>query len=575
MEESASIKRWIERIDQEHLRELRALLDSGDAMLVDAFDKTLSFGTGGLRGKIGVGPNRMNEYTIGQVTQGLSDYLLEQFDKPVVAVCRDSRIMGREFVGTAVGVLAANGIKALVFPRVEPTPALSFAVRRLGCVAGINITASHNPAEYNGYKVYGSDGCQITVRAASAIQSIIKEIDIFDDVKCVSFDRAFEIGLAEWIDDSLLAEYVFGIVNYDESIKEIRENLSLVYSPLNGVGFECVSSVLEGIGIDNCAVVSEQEMPDGRFPTCPYPNPENYDAMKYGLKLCKENNSDLFLATDPDADRVGVAVRHDEDYEILTGNEVGILLLDWLCKMQLVSGRSLDDKVAVTTIVSSSFADALAEKYGFELRRTLTGFKYIGEQVGLLESEGKVDCFFFGFEESCGYLAGSQVRDKDGVLASMLICQMARWYKKQGLTLYEAMQGIYEELGFYLNDLVSVSCDGGAGMQHLDEQIDSLRTNPPEIIMGLDVVQIIDYNKGVQMPMINQKPQDYGQMLPPANVLEFRLSGDNKIIIRPSGTEPKAKAYVFAYSPDATEAEEILAGLKEAATAMLTGTFLL
>ena len=568
MHNESLVDAWLSKIEPADAAELTNSLEVDALDVEDAFSQSLAFGTGGLRGMMGMGPNRMNIYTVAQATQGLANYLLSSFDNPIVAVCRDSRNMGERFVKKAAGVLAANGIATRVFPRVEPTPALSFAVRALGCEAGINITASHNPAVYNGYKVYGPDGCQITPQVAQKIQDAIEDIDIFEGVRCLDFDEALEAGLVEWIDDEVLESYLLGIVNYDEAIEEIEGEIGLVYTPLNGVGLECVTKVFSRIGIDDYRVVSEQAMPNGDFPTCPSPNPEIRESLELGLKLSEEAHPDLLLATDPDADRVGVAVPCGGDYEILTGNEVGVLLLDWLCRMLIQSGSSPEGKVVVSTVVSSALADELAVKYGFELRRTLTGFKYIGEQIGLLESVGELDRFLFGFEESCGYLAGTQVRDKDGVMASMLICQMARWYRARGASLHEALDAIYREYGFYRNALLSVSCEGVLGMEQLADTISGLRKNPPRTIAGLEVVRVIDYAAGIDMPILNGSGTGL-QKLEPSNVLEFRLEDDNRVIIRPSGTEPKAKAYLFSRSESLRGSEERLASLRAASLELL------
>lgn len=564
-----SVDTWLRKIEQADSTELRDSLETDASSIEDAFSQSLAFGTGGLRGMMGMGPNRMNVYTVAQATQGLANYLLANFTNPDVVVCRDSRNMGEEFVEVVTGVLAANGIVVKVFPRVEPTPALSFAVRALGCSAGINITASHNPATYNGYKVYGSDGCQITPHVAEEIQRAISDTDIFEDVHRIGFDEAFETGFARWVDDEVLENYLSGIVNYSESIKGVNGDLDLVYTPLNGVGLECMMEVFSRIDIESYHVVSEQALPDGDFPTCQSPNPEIREALELGLLLSREMHSDLLLATDPDADRVGVAVPHDGDYEILTGNEVGILLLDWLCKILIQAGSSPKGRVVVSTVVSSALADKLATKYGFELRRTLTGFKYIGEQIGRLESKGELERFLFGFEESCGYLAGTQVRDKDGIMASMLICQMARWYKAREISLHEALDAIYREYGFYRNALLSVSCEGALGMEKLADIISNLREDPPRLIAKLAVTQVNDYAMGIEMPILNGSA-DEPQNLEPSNVLEFRLEGDNRIIIRPSGTEPKIKAYLFAKADTAARAGKILANLERAAREMLT-----
>lgn len=563
-----SINVWLENIAADEAAKLRQEWEDSPNNVEDAFAGPLVFGTGGLRGLMGIGPNRMNEYTVGQATQGLSNYLLSKYKDPSVVVCRDSRNGGGRFVDVVAGVLAANNIKVKVFPRVEPTPALSFAVRVLGCSAGINITASHNPAEYNGYKVYGADGCQITSLVATEIQSLISRIDIFQDVKSLQLDEAFHSGMIQWVDDKVLEQYLSAIVNYDSDIRDIRHELSLVYTPLNGVGLECISSLFSRIQIDDYCVVPEQAFPNGDFPTCASPNPELHKALELGISLFDLTNSDLLLATDPDADRVGVVARHDERYQQLTGNEVGILLLNWLSIMHLQSGCSLNNKVVVTTIVSSALADALAVKYGFELRRTLTGFKFIGEQIGLLESEGELDRFLFGFEESCGYLAGTHARDKDGVMASMLICQMARWYKKKGRSVYDALEEIYSELGYYQNDLVSLTYAGLRGTDLIQQIMIRMRMDPPRCIAGLKVIGTIDYLSEIEMPIINNR-DGFTQKLGPSNVLEFVLEDDSKLIIRPSGTEPKIKAYIFSKAATHDEAKIKLRNLKRATQKLL------
>lgn len=415
---SDKYQHWIKRCDRRE--DLRVL---SEAEITDSFFRELTFGTGGLRGKLGLGPNRLNVYTVGKATQGLSDYLNDSFDNPTVALCRDTRHGSEEFVRRVAEVLAGNGIRSYLFDRVEPTPALSFAVRELGCSAGVNITASHNPAAYNGYKVYGADGCQITVEAAEAIQAAIDPVDCFDGVKAMPLDEALESGLVQWIPERVLDRYL------DETLKvstgEDCSGLRIVYTPLHGVGLECVSRVLEGIGVDEVVTVEEQCVHDGDFPTCPYPNPEVREALKLGLEYCDRVKPDLLLATDPDTDRVGIAVPHAGEYKLLTGNEVGLLLLDFLADKAAEGGREMSREVACTTIVSAPMADDIARARGFELRRTLTGFKFIGEQVGVLESESREGDFLMGFEESYGYLAGTSVRDKDAVVASMLICELA------------------------------------------------------------------------------------------------------------------------------------------------------
>lgn len=561
------VRRWLERADGGLRSELSSMLEGDGEALADAFYRDLAFGTGGLRGIIGVGPNRMNVYTVGKATQGLADYLNARFDSPCVAIARDSRRMGDEFCKVAAEVLAANGVRALLYPRIEPTPALSFAVRDLGCSAGVNITASHNPADYNGYKVYGPDGCQITTEAARAIQAKIDAVDVFDGVKRMEFDAAVNAGLVSWIGDDTLERFLDGC--QAASLGDSGGELKLVYTPLHGTGLECVSGILARIGIDDVVVEPAQAVPDSDFSTCPYPNPEERPALERGLALAAETGADLLLATDPDADRVGIAVVKDGEPVLLTGNEVGVLLLDYICEMRASSGGNLRDAVVCTTIVSSAMADALCADRGFELRRTLTGFKFIGEQIGLMEAAGQEGRFAFGFEESYGYLAGTAVRDKDAVVASMLICEMARWYRAKGMDLVDAMEALYMRYGYYRNGLISVSYPGADGAAKMADITARLRADPPSEVAGLAVEHVVDYRPGVLMPITGGRGDALPQTLPPADVLEFQLADDNKLLVRPSGTEPKIKAYLFAKGTTRGEADSLLSKLDKAARALL------
>ena len=539
---------WLENVkDEELLAELSSMKESGDEeAITDAFFRDLAFGTAGLRGTIGAGTNRMNIYTVGRATQGFADYLNKTFDSPTVAIARDSRNKGELFVQTTAAILAANGITSYVYPKISPVPTLSWATRYLKCSGGICMTASHNPAPYNGYKAYGPDGCQITSEAAAAISAAMEATDPFKDIKSMDFDDAVSQGLVKWIDDSCLDAYYDAVV--DKSVNNLTPEqiaeapLKLVYTPLNGTGLIPVTTVLKKVGITDVTVVPEQKDPDGNFPTCPYPNPEIRQAMQKGIDLCEEVKPDLLLATDPDADRVGVACADGDDYTLLTGNEMGVLLLDYICKMRAERGENLHDKVAVTTIVSSAMVDALAAEYGFELRRCLTGFKYIGDIITGLSDAGQVDRFIFGFEESYGYLSGDHVRDKDAVNASMLICQMAQYYKLQGLNLVQAMHALYEKYGYYHNKTIALSYPGAEGADKMAGIMVDLRKNPPASIAGSKVTGVVDYGEGVNG-------------LPKANVLEFDLEGGDKAIVRPSGTEPKIKLYIFAKGDDATSAD--------------------
>lgn len=515
----------------------------------DSFYRAMAFGTGGLRGELGLGDNRMNLYTVRQATQGLAAYLAASGQPMRAAIAYDSRIMSEEFAHAAAEVLAANGIIALLYPRLQPTPALSFAVRDQGCGVGVCITASHNPAKYNGYKVYGPDGCQITLEAADAIQRAIALTPLFGGVKRIAFEEGLAAGTIRFLGEDVIDRFL-AQVQARALRPELREvPLNVVYTPLNGTGRECVTRMLASCGVKDVHVVAEQEWPDGRFPTCPYPNPEIREALALGLRDCGAYHPDLLLATDPDCDRVGIAVGTGADARLMTGNEVGILLLDYICRTRQEQGMMPRNPVAVTTIVSSAMADAVAETYGVELRRTLTGFKFIGEQIGLLEKAGEAERYIFGFEESYGYLSGAHVRDKDGVNASLLICEMARWYKTQGMTLLEAMNQLYRRYGFYYNDLHSYTFEGAAGMETMGGIMAALRGNPPARIAGLPVLAVRDYLS-----------PDTG--LPQADVLEYSLPDRCKLMIRPSGTEPKLKAYTFTTAPDrpaAQAAEQALA----------------
>ena len=559
------LERWIANVSDEELAaelaEMKVAADAGDdSAAVDAFFQDLAFGTAGLRGTLGAGTNRMNIYTVGRATQGFADYLNANFENPSVAIARDSRNKGELFVRVTATILAANGIVAHVYPKISPVPTLSFAVRDLGCSGGICMTASHNPAAYNGYKAYGPDGCQITSEAAKAISASIANTDAFSGVKTMDFDAAVASGMVKWIDDVVLERYYDAVLSKSVSslsAEQVAEApLKLVYTPLNGTGLIPVTTVLERAGITDITVVPEQREPNGDFPTCPYPNPEIREAMQKGIDLCEEVHPDLLLATDPDADRVGVACKDGDDYTLLTGNEMGVLLLDYIARMRSERGEDLSDKVAVTTIVSSAMVDALAAEYGFELRRCLTGFKYIGDIITELSDAGQVDRFIFGFEESYGYLSGDHVRDKDAVNASLLICQMAQDYKLRGMNLAQAMRALYEKHGWWLNRTASVSFPGAAGAETMRGIMAKLREQAPNELAGRAVEAVVDYEGGVNG-------------LPSANVVEFDVEGGNKVIVRPSGTEPKIKLYVFAKDADRAAANALLDALEAAGRELL------
>ena len=491
---------WIANVkDEELLAELNTMKEQGDEdAITDAFFQDLAFGTAGLRGTIGAGTNRMNIYTVGRATQGFADYLNATFEHPTVAIARDSRNKGELFVKTTAAILAANGVTALVYPKISPVPTLSWAVRDLKCSGGICMTASHNPAPYNGYKAYGPDGCQITSEAADAISKAIAETDTFTGVKSMDFDEALEQGLVKWIDDSCLERYydavlARGVTNL--SAEEIAgAPLKLVYTPLNGTGLIPVTTVLERAGITDVTVVPEQKEPNGDFPTCPYPNPEIRQAMQKGIDLCEQVHPDLLLATDPDADRVGIAVKdYDGSYRLISGNEDGVMLTNYILSCKKASGKLPEKPVVVKTIATTKLINKLCEKYGCELKNVLTGFKYIGEVILNLEKKHEENRYLFGFEESYGYLSGTYVRDKDAVVASMLVCEMAAYYKKQGKSLAEVIDGLYEEFGYYLNQTYSFEFDGAAGMQKMSDIMTAVRDNTPKSIAGYDVVKVSDY----------------------------------------------------------------------------------
>ncbi len=549
---------WLARAveDADLITELKAV--AGDeAAISDRFYRDLEFGTGGLRGVIGAGTNRMNLYTIRRATQGLADYLNASGLPKKVALAHDSRHKGELFCLEAARVLAANGITAYLYPRLEPTPALSWAVRYLGCGAGICVTASHNPAKYNGYKVYGADGCQITLEAADQVLDAIGRHDYFDSPKLADYDQAVAEGRIVTIDDRCLSDFVDAVLALRPGNDVSR--LKLVYTPLNGSGLEPVKMLLDRMGVTQVTVVPEQEKPDGDFPTCPYPNPEIREAMETGLKLCDTVHPDLMLGTDPDCDRMGAAVPDGQGgYRLITGNEMGVLLLDYICRVRQANGTMPAHPVAVTTIVSTDMATPIAAKYGVELRRTLTGFKFIGEQIGLLEAEGHVERYLFGFEESYGYLSGGHVRDKDAVNAVMLACEAAAYYAARGMSLLDAVNALYAEYGWYRNALHSFTFEGESGMHIMQGIMAGLRAETPAEIAGYRVTGCTDYSAD-------------GTGLPRADVLEYRLENGAKLMVRPSGTEPKIKVYLSAVADSAEAADAINAKLADAAACWMKG----
>ncbi len=539
-------KRWMS-VDLEDAA-LTAELESiagNEEEIKDRFAVALKFGTAGLRGVLGAGTNRMNIYVVRQATQGLANWVKTQGGNQLVAISYDSRINSDVFAKEAAKVLAANDIKVRIYDALMPVPALSFATRYYEANAGIMVTASHNPAKYNGYKAYGPDGCQMTDEAADIVYAEIQNTDILEGAKLMSFEDGLAAGLIEYVGDDC-KEALYDAIK----ARSVRPGLcktaglKLVYSPLNGSGLVPVMRILGDLGIDDVTIVPEQKYPDGNFPTCPYPNPEIFEALRLGLELAQKEGADLMLATDPDADRVGIAMKcPDGTYELVSGNEVGALLLDYICASRIENGTMPERAVAVKSIVSTPLADAIAAHYGVEMRNVLTGFKWIGDQIAQLEAAGEVDRFIFGFEESYGYLAGPYVRDKDAVIGSMLICEMAAYYRSIGSSIKQRLEELYAQYGRYLNKVDSFEFPGLSGMDKMAGIMDGLRTNPPTEIGGYKVVKAVDY----------KKPEETG--LPAANVLIYTLEGGATVIVRPSGTEPKIKTYFTTLGKDLAEAQ--------------------
>ena len=539
----AEYERWLEHTEGDVLEELRQM---DETQIEDAFYRDLAFGTGGLRGVIGAGTNRMNVYVVAKASQGLANYLGAGAS---VVIGYDSRIKSDTFARAAAGVFAANGITVYFWPELLPVPTVSFAVRRLGASAGVMVTASHNPSKYNGYKVYGPDGCQITTEAADTILSEIRALDVFTDVKSMVFEDGVQTGLIRYIEEDVLTAFI-------EEVKaqsvlfgdEIDRDVAIVYSPLNGTGLKPVTRALKESGFTSITVVEEQRKPDGRFPTCPYPNPEIREAMELGLRYAARLNADLLLATDPDCDRCGIAVRNaDGEYQLLSGNEVGLLLLDYICAQRVRHGRMPVHPVFVKTIVTMDLAEKIAAHYGVETVNVLTGFKFIGEVIGRLERDGREGDYIFGFEESYGYLTGTYVRDKDGVDAAFMICEMFAFYKTQGISLLEKLNELYGTYGYCLNTLHSYEFDGSAGMQKMQKIIAVFHLGL-EQIGGRRILRTEDYSKGLKG-------------LPASDVLKF-FSEKGSVVIRPSGTEPKLKMYISVTAPDRETAEKTEAEIR-------------
>ncbi len=539
-------KRWLETdLEDSALTEELQSIKGNEEEIKDRFAVALKFGTAGLRGVLGAGSNRMNIYVVRQATQGLANWVKTQGGKQLVAISYDSRINSDVFARTAACVLAANGIKVRIYDALMPVPALSFATRYYEANAGIMVTASHNPAKYNGYKAYGPDGCQMTDEAADIVYAEIQKTDILTGAKMMDFDEGMKAGLIAYVGDDC-KEALYDAIKARSVRPGICETagLKLVYSPLNGSGLVPVMRILKDIGITDITIVPEQQYPDGSFPTCPYPNPEIFEALRLGLELAEKSGADLMLATDPDADRVGIAMKcPDGSYELVSGNEVGVLLLDYICAGRMEKGTMPEKAVAVKSIVSTPLADAVAANYGVELRSVLTGFKWIGDQIAQLEAAGEVERFIFGFEESYGYLSGPYVRDKDAIIGSMLICEMAAYYRSIGSSLKQRMEEIYDKYGRYLNKVDSFEFPGLSGMDKMAGIMDELRKNPPKEIGGYPVVKVTDF----------KEPEKTG--LPAANVLIYKLEGGAEVIVRPSGTEPKIKTYFTTLGKDLSEAQ--------------------
>lgn len=550
--------RWLQHTaDNEAIHQELLAMQADQKLLEDAFYCDLAFGTAGLRGVMGAGTNRMNSYIVARASQGVANYLKQNHGQPAVVIGYDSRINSRSFAEITAEVFAGNGIKVYLWPELMPVPTVSFATRHLKAAAGIMITASHNPAQYNGYKVYGADGCQITTEAASSILAEINKLDIFADVKQEAFAAAMSRKQISYIDEAVynafLAEVKQQSVLFGEQVKQ---DVAIVYTPLNGTGLKPVTQILEDTGYTNIKIVPEQRMPDGHFPTCPYPNPELPEAMRLGIEYAGENNADLLLATDPDCDRVGVAVRDEQgEYRILTGNQIGVLLLDYICSQRSKHNKLPEAAVMIKTVVTTAMAEQVAASYGVRIINVLTGFKYIGEQIGLLEQEGLESNYIFGFEESCGYLSGAYVRDKDGVNATFLICEMYSYYATQGVSLLQKLEELSRKHGYSINLSRSYEFKGSTGLETMQRIMNSLRGGVQELA-GKRVLSALDYAKGIDG-------------LPAENMLQFVLEDNCSVIVRPSGTEPKLKTYIYVSAASEAQAMQLADKLIASSKALL------
>ena len=566
MDINALYNEWLQKAtgDADLIAELEAIKGNDDEIL-DRFYRSLEFGTAGLRGVIGAGTNRMNIYTVGRATQGLADFLNKNYENPSVAIGYDSRIKSEYFSRESAEVLAANGIKVYIYDELEPTPCLSYAIRHFHTSSGIILTASHNPAKYNGYKCYNPKGYQMTDEEAEETYGFIQKVDYFTGIKKVDFDKAVEDGMIEYIGQDVIEMFLDEVQKQCINPDIVKQaDLKVIYSPLNGTGNKPVRKILDRIGVKNVYVVPEQEKPDGNFPTCPFPNPEIKQVFELGLEMNKNIGADLLLATDPDCDRVGIAVPDKTgELVLMSGNEVGAMLLNYILSQKKEKGILPETAIAVKSFVSTDIAEVIAKKYNCTFKNLLTGFKYIGELITNLEEQGRADDFVMGFEESYGYLAGTHARDKDAVVASMLICEMAAFYKTQGMNLVDVMNSLYDEFGYYSNVVESYTFEGAAGMEKMASIMDGLRSNPPKEIAGMPVVSISDY-KTSTVTYTDSSPSERID-LPKSNVLAFSLENGNKVIVRPSGTEPKIKAYITAIGTDRQSADELAGVMVNAA----------
>lgn len=557
MDINALYNEWLEKAtgDPDLIAELESI-KGNDEEILDRFYRSLEFGTAGLRGVIGAGTNRMNIYTVGRATQGLSDFLNKNYENPSIAIGYDSRIKSTYFSEEAARILAANGVKVYLFEELEPTPCLSFAIRHFKTSSGIILTASHNPAKYNGYKCYNPKGYQMTDEEAAETYDFIQKVDYFTGIKRVDFDEAVASGMIEYVGQEVIDLFLDEVQKQCLNPEIVKDaDLKVIYSPLNGTGNKPVRKILDRIGIKQVFVVPEQENPDGNFPTCPFPNPEIKQVFEIGLEMNKTIGADILLATDPDCDRVGIAVPDKSgELVLMSGNEVGAMLLNYILSQKKEKGILSESAIAVKSFVSTDIAEAIANKYNCTFKNLLTGFKYIGELITNLEAEGRADDFVMGFEESYGYLAGTHARDKDAVVASMLICEMAAYYKTKGMNLVDVMNSLYDEFGYYCNEVKSYTFEGAAGMEKMAGIMDSLRENTPSEIAGFAVTAVSDYRAS---KTVFADGTEEAIDLPKSNVIAFALENGNKVIVRPSGTEPKIKAYLTAIGETKAEALEI------------------